>query len=686
MHFVFNFEPINEEVEKEYIYSIIEKLFPEEEKMLHEMTRDAIFEFHKLLREIYDPSVVSLRDVSRFFKYVKIYQKYFAIKYEYFNEQNENNHTNNENKKGNKEKLQYKIKSIICSIYLCYYIKLTDEEKINNFNFQLRNILFKLVNYGEADSNKDDYNKGNLLDQIKSGELKNNLKQNLKGHFSDFLEIEEDYLKDKIELGKGIDKNNLLKDNIFLLFSAVITEIPLIIVGNTASGKSSSIQLIYELMKGIYSKNKFFLKFPPVILTYFEGSEFTVSEDVEKLFERPDNILVFFKIKKKKEKEFPISMNFFDELGIAEKSENNPLNLLNSKLEYASKGKGINFIGISNISLDRAKLNKAFNLYVSDLDRIDPLTDNPKSIDEYISKYLIEQKEEKKIKVDHGISDFYYINSYIENTYERYFRDIYYSVGAYFDLKLKDIEKKIKIKGEILEEFKIKKSTKKKNDKENEKEAIKVSSVFLFRKMLNLVYDIEKLYKISNIRIFKYYLNESIKKTINDINNSYLLGIKSFLVSLIYQNIKKQYSFKLNELYEGSPFYDDYNEYIFKKMKEIKDDAKKSKLIILQALNNIYPYLYDLFNMNYIKEDEKKYVRKIIFDKLINEQMILTRKIKNEINLKYYIEKYKKQVDYINKDLLINFGKKFVFYQIIIILKENIMNKKEIIIYKIILI
>ena len=80
LYYVFNFGSINEEDEKKYIYYIIEKLFTSEEKKLHEITREAIFECHKYLRVILGPSIISLREISRFIKLVIFFQKYFSIK------------------------------------------------------------------------------------------------------------------------------------------------------------------------------------------------------------------------------------------------------------------------------------------------------------------------------------------------------------------------------------------------------------------------------------------------------------------------------------------------------------------------------------------------------------------------------------------------------------------------------
>ena len=63
-------------------------------------------------------------------------------------------------------------------------------------------------------------------------------------YFSQILELEEDFLLDQIGPDKGIGKNKLLKENVFLLFLSVCTKIPLIIVGKPGTGKSLSSKLI----------------------------------------------------------------------------------------------------------------------------------------------------------------------------------------------------------------------------------------------------------------------------------------------------------------------------------------------------------------------------------------------------------------------------------------------------------
>ena len=342
LYYVFSFGRIDDIDEKKYIHSIIEKLFTKQEKDLHESTTEVISECHKYLRNTFDPSVVSLREISRFSKSLEFFQKYFNIK-------------NNFEKRNNNEK-NNKLRSIICSIYICYYIRLTDDRKRNNFDNLLRPALLRLII-----NKKNDNSEGkDLMEEIKDEELgKEILKrpEEIIRNFSDFLKIEQDYLLNKIELDKGIGKNTLLKENVFLLFLSVVTNIPLIIIGKPGTGKSLSAQLIDKSMKGKYSKNKFFKQFPKIIQTYFQGSESTQPADVESLFEKASNRLKYYKDNKL---ELPISMILFDELGLAEKSEREPLKILHSKLDYSGKPEGVSFIGISNYSLDAAKLNSLF--------------------------------------------------------------------------------------------------------------------------------------------------------------------------------------------------------------------------------------------------------------------------------------------------------------------------------------
>jgi hypothetical protein len=140
-------------------------------------------------------------------------------------------------------------------------------------------------------------------------------------------------------------------------------------------------------------------------------------------------------------------------------------------------------------------------------------------------------KKEKKLKVDfHGNRDLYNfikgiairtaklssfdeneVISIINNYIERNFGGIDYEIDIDLDLKLTDIEDEIKSISEILKEYipdkkiqKKKKNEKKggsgKNDKKEKSEKLKVSSVFLFKKIYNMTCDKENETQFKIIR------------------------------------------------------------------------------------------------------------------------------------------------------------------------------------------
>ena len=690
LYYTFSFGSITKEDEKKYIKSIIRKLFnmdDEYEKKLHEFTTDALSECHEFLRKSYgekakgkddkeeiikEPSIVSLRDMNRFKSCVKFFQDYFLKKHLH-DKKNDINETIEEQKKVNK------IKSIICSIYLCYYIRIIDKDIRSKFDTNLRKLLFKLVNVYSGLEDSENFKYKPLIDDINKNTINGEIKR-----FSDFLKIEEEFLLNQIDLENGIGKNDLLKENVFSLFLSVVTKIPVIIVGKPGTGKSLSAKLIINSMKGKYSKKDFFKEYPSIIQIYFQGSKSNTPEDVEKLFSRAENLLKNYKNKNKKI--LPIYMILFDELGLAEKSKLNPLKVLHHKLEYDGKNEGVCFIGISNYTLDAAKLNRALCLSIPNLeDQINELRNTAKAIISNISsdlgddknmiifnilsrayydfkkfiiyikkrkaliKFLKENKNlnnskisfneiemlqdfknilkrEKKIKTEFfGNRDFYNIikcvaiegskledfnndeklKDIIEKFIERNFGGTKYEVDLNFDFKLaiNDEENFIKILGD---------------DKFNtKKKKIKVTSVEIFKRIYNLSCEKGKEkhnnYKIKIDKDNKYDLNRCINDNINDYNSRYLLlEINSNIAPLIIENIKIQNPEKKKNIkfINGSLFSDDdNNEYRFKKINEILDSAEKGEILIIQNLNQIQPYLYDLYNMNYKIIDGRKFVR-----------------------------------------------------------------------------
>jgi len=380
MYYIFNFGTLAKGNEDQYISSIISDIIPDPK--LKEATKNVISKCHDYLRETFDPSVVSLREMKRF-------KKIYLFLLEYY----ENKKQLDPKKSGSEESI--KLKSIIISIYLCYYSRLVDKETRNNFVIEMDKPFKQLVNYNssnKSDENNSDSSKNDEM--IFNEDLKKDLNLNYNivdfklFHFNQILSYEQDFILNNISLNKGIGKNTSLKENIFLLFIALATNIPLIIIGKPGSSKSLSAQLIYKEMGGKYSKKDFFKFYPSIIQTYFQGANSTKPKDVDEIFNKAEGRL---KALKCNNNELPISMILFDELGLAERSIYNPLKALHSNLEIdgsskEGKEKGISFVGISNWTLDASKTNRALILSVPDLDSdLDDLKETSKSICESIN-------------------------------------------------------------------------------------------------------------------------------------------------------------------------------------------------------------------------------------------------------------------------------------------------------------
>jgi len=185
--------------------------------------------------------------------------------------------------------------AINLAIYICYYIRISKKYLREKFIEKL-NEIFKYRN------------------------------------FLDLPLLEMKFITDNADIPKDIAKNQTLSECIFSIFCAINTRIPLFIFGKSGLGKSLSAQIIYKSMKGKSSKNDFFKKFPKLVVFSYQGSLSSSSKEVEAIFNKANNAEEIFRLKNKDN----IALVFFDEIGLAEKSANNPLKDIHSHLEIDS--------------------------------------------------------------------------------------------------------------------------------------------------------------------------------------------------------------------------------------------------------------------------------------------------------------------------------------------------------------
>ena len=148
-----------------------------------------------------------------------------------------------------------KIKSLILSLYICYYLKISDLKNRNNFDTEIKSKV----------NDKDLMM--NLLknDNTDSEEKKQNTDSEKNKQFSSILELEERFILNEIKLENGIAENRPLRDNVFLLFVSINLNIPIFLIGKPGSSKTLSVNLIDKAMIGKFSNNNFFRKYPKIL-------------------------------------------------------------------------------------------------------------------------------------------------------------------------------------------------------------------------------------------------------------------------------------------------------------------------------------------------------------------------------------------------------------------------------------
>ena len=571
LNFVFDFGSLRKKDEEKYIHNtivsiidniknndLIKNISDEDLGKLIEIISDSIVICHDFIREKYDRSSVSMREIRRFGIFFEYFIKYFSM--------------------GHFSDLKRMSLSLNMTIYLCYYLRLNDK-------MYRRELAQKLNKY---------YPKSSFL-SVPENEIKKITKEMV------------------IEKNKGIALNRALRENLFTCFTCIINNVPLIIVGKPGTGKSLSFQILYNSMKGEYSESKLFKDKGKLYRYYYQGSETSTAEGITQVFMKALSSQSNNKDKK------IIPLVFFDEMGLAERSSNNPLKVIHFLLEKDAKD-SVPFLGISNWKLDAAKINRALGLTITDYDiqdleetaisiaeamddRLTSLYDDFfKTLARTYNKYILQnQKEAKDNKDFHGNRDFYNLikNAMREliarrNNIKHNERTILTEVGI-LSLErnfggLEDSTKKVK---EIFkDEFKHKFD-----------ESVKIDR---------------------KIDIF-----DIIKKNILDQNSRYLMLISDGndageILKCLLSNINKRYIELVGSKYKLDIKSGRYSEEILNKIKYIMET---DDILILKDLDMIYPSLYDLFNQNFTIMGNKQFAR-IAFE---------YAKISSEVNRNFHV-------------------------------------------------
>jgi hypothetical protein len=106
------------------------------------------------------------------------------------------------------------------------------------------------------------------------------------GNFLRVVKREQDRFLDQMELKPGIGKNAPLKENIFVIITCILNQIPLIITGKPGSSKTLAMNLINKSFKGNISSKDFFKRYPTFLSFYYQGSEQSTSKGIERIYKK----------------------------------------------------------------------------------------------------------------------------------------------------------------------------------------------------------------------------------------------------------------------------------------------------------------------------------------------------------------------------------------------------------------
>ena len=180
---IWDYGALNQKDEKNYIASMLKSL----KLSKLEMVCDLIFASQNFIRQLEEASSVSLRDVDRF----RMFFEWFSV-----NIQKREKIERKEKKKSDLEN-----RCIILSIFMCYFLRLSTKNYRNDYIQMLSNVF-------------------------KNHKLKLSVKDIEKVYESE----QDEYLK-RLNLPKGIARNNALRENIFAAFVCIINKVPMFICG-----------------------------------------------------------------------------------------------------------------------------------------------------------------------------------------------------------------------------------------------------------------------------------------------------------------------------------------------------------------------------------------------------------------------------------------------------------------------
>ena len=322
--YVWDFGSLGPKDERAYIERMVGDL-PEKD-----MVVDLLVESQKFIRAVEKNSFcVSLRDVNRCIRLISWFEE-MRNKPQKANRRTKTcpEHLKEYQRMSEEYSEKPMVKSIVLALAHCYLSRLPTAELRKEYRTEMMKKFSIKDNRMTSDESLDT--------------------------FAAILRMEEEDYLDRMELPPGTARNTALRENIFVVLVCILNKIPIFVVGKPGCSKSLSIQLIRSNLRGRDSKDPWFQELPQLYVVSYQGSESSTSEGIIKIFEKAQKYKSYNNV-------LPVVL--LDEVGLAENSKNNPLKVLHSLLEPGNQMfPDVAVVGISNWSLDAAKMNRAIHL------------------------------------------------------------------------------------------------------------------------------------------------------------------------------------------------------------------------------------------------------------------------------------------------------------------------------------
>jgi MoxR-like ATPase len=329
--YVWDYGSLAQKDERDYIHRMVVEL-PEK---YEGMVVDLLAASQEFIRDAEkNHFCVSLRDVHRCIRLINWFQKIIIMKKRQDLHSTKDKcptHLRDYNLMSEQYSEEPMIKSIVLALAHCYLSRLPTAELRKNYRKCMATLFSRNGTIMTYDENLDP--------------------------FAAIVRMEEEDYLDRMELPPGTARNAALRENVFVMLVCILNCIPIFVVGKPGCSKSLSVQLIRSNLRGRDSRDPMFRELPQLYVVSYQGSESSTSEGIIKVFEKARK----YKSHNKDRNVLPVVL--LDEVGLAENSKYNPLKVLHSLLD---PGEGtlpdVAVVGISNWSLDAAKMNRAIHL------------------------------------------------------------------------------------------------------------------------------------------------------------------------------------------------------------------------------------------------------------------------------------------------------------------------------------